>query len=95
MLLVRSDVREELGVQAGDRVQVRIELDTMPRVVTLPADVEALVDADPMAAATWESLSPSSRRDYARWIQEAKRPDTRQRRVEETIRKLAVGEKLR
>ncbi len=95
MLLVRSDVREELGVQVGDQVHVRIELDSMPRVVTLPADVEALVEADPLAAATWESLSPSSRRDYSRWIQEAKRPETRQRRVEETVRKLAAGEKLR
>lgn len=95
ILLVRSDVREELGVQVGDRVQVRIELDSTPRVVNLPDDVTLLVEANPDAAATWDSLSPSNRRDYARWIQEAKRPETRQRRVEETVRKLASGEKLR
>src|SRR5688500_5870718 len=54
MLLVRSDVREELGVQVGDRVQVRIELDSAPRVVNLPDDAAALVEANPEAAATWE-----------------------------------------
>ena len=95
MLLVRSDVREQLGVTVGDRVQVRIELDTSPREVTLPDDVAALVEANPEAAAGWESLSPGNRREYARWIEDAKRPETRQRRVEETVRKLAAGEKLR
>lgn len=95
MLLIRSDVREKLGVQIGDRVQVRIELDTAPRVVNLPDDVAAMVEANPAAAATWEKLAPSHRREYARWIEEAKRPETRQRRAEETVRKLAEGEKLR
>ena len=95
MLLIRSDVREQLGVHVGDRVQVRIELDTSPRTVTLPADVVALVDANPAAAATWEKLSPGNQREYARWIEDAKRPETRQRRVEEAVRKLAAGEKLR
>lgn len=95
MLLLRSDVRGELGVQVGDRVHVRLELDTAPQVVELPGDVAALVDANPAAAATWESLSPSRRKEYVQWIEEAKRPETRQRRVEETVAKLSRGEKLR
>lgn len=95
MLLVRSDVREQLGVEIGDRVQVRIELDTSPRTVTLPDDAKTLVEANPAAAANWEALSPGHQRNYARWIDSAKRPETRQRRIEETVRKLAAGEKLR
>ncbi len=95
MLLVRSDVRDELGVQVGDRVHVRIELDSAPRVVTLPEDVAGLVEENSAAKTTWEELAPSQRRAYAGWIEEAKRPETRQRRVEETVRKLAAGEKLR
>ena len=95
MLLVRSDVRAKLGVAVGDRVRVRIELDTALRVVPLPEDVAALVDVDPAAAVTWEQLPPGARRAYVQWIDGAKRPETRQRRVEETVRKLAAGEKLR
>lgn len=95
MLLVRSDVRARLGVAVGDRVRVRIELDSAPRIVSLPGDVAALVDANPTAAATWAGLSPGNRREYARWIEDAKRLETRQRRVAETVRKLAAGEKLR
>lgn len=95
-LLIRSDVREQLGdPQPGDSIHVRIDLDAAPRVVTLPDDVAALVEAEPMAAATWEQLSTTNRREYARWIDEAKRPETRQRRVEETMARLTRGEKLR
>lgn len=96
LLLLRSDIREQLGnPKAGDTIHVRLELDSAPRVVTLPEDVAALVDANPDAAAQWERLSPSHRREYARWIEEAKRPETRQRRVEETVARLARGEKFR
>jgi hypothetical protein len=95
MLLIRSDVRAQLGVTVGDQVQVRIELDTSPRVVELPEEAAAAVQANPEAQATWEGLSPGNRREYVRWIEDAKRPETRQRRIEETVRKLAAGEKLR
>lgn len=95
MLLIRSDVREELGITEGDMVHVRLELDSAPREVHLPEDVAALVAEHPAAADGWAALSPSNKREYARWIEEAKRPETRQRRVEETVRKLAAGEKLR
>ena len=96
MLLLRSDIRVQLGdPQPGDPIHVRIDLDSAPRVVTLPDDVAALVDANPKAAATWQGLSPTHRREYARWIEDAKRPETRQRRVDETVARLAHGEKLR
>lgn len=96
MLLIRSDVRAQLGdPKPGESIHVRIDLDAAPRVVTLPEDVAALVEANPTAMATWESLSTTNRREYARWIEDAKRPETRQRRVEETVARLARGEKLR
>jgi hypothetical protein len=96
LLLIRSDVRAQLGdPQPGESIHVRIDLDAAPRVVTLPDDVAALVAADPMAVATWEQLSTTNRREYARWIEDAKRPEPRQRRVDETMARLTRGEKLR
>lgn len=96
MLLLRSDIRAQLGdPQPGDPMHVRIELDSAPRVVTLPEDVAALVADNPEATAYWETLSVTNRREYARWIEDAKRAETRQRRVEETVARLARGEKLR
>lgn len=95
MLLVRSDVRAKLGVTVGDRIHVRIVLDTAPRIVRLPDDAESAVTANPDAASAWEKLRPSHRREYVRWIEDAKRLETRQRRITETVAKLARGEKLR
>lgn len=95
MLLVRSDVRAALGVGIGDRVRVRLELDTEPRVVELPEDAATAVEADQAAAATWEQLAPSHRREYVAWIEEAKRPETRQRRIAQMVERLARGERRR
>lgn len=96
MLLLRSDIRAQLGEpKPGDPMHVRIDLDSAPRVVALPEDVAALVEDNPEAAAFWETLSAGNRREYARWIEDAKRPETRQRRVEETVARLARGEKRR
>ena len=95
MLLVRTDVRTQLGVQVGDRVHVRLELDTAPRVWELPEDAANAVNANAEASANWEMLSSSHRREYVQWIEEAKRPETRQRRIDGTVERLARGEKLR
>lgn len=95
MLLVRSDVRAALGVGIGDRVQVRLVLDTEPRVVELPEDAAAAVEANRAASETWERLAPSHRREYVTWVEEAKRPETRQRRIAQMVERLARGERRR
>src|SRR3954449_4174397 len=74
-------VREEAGVEAGDTVDVSLELDTAPREVEVP---EALADAlagDAEARNSFDQLAYTHRKEYARWIEEAKREETRERRV--------------
>ncbi len=50
-----------------------------------PADLDAALAADPPARAAWERLAPSHQREYRAWIEEAKRADTRRRRIERTL----------
>lgn len=85
--------RETAGVRAGDTVSVTLERDTEPRVVTPPADFARALETSEAARATWERLSYTHRREYAEHIEEAKRPETRQRRIEKSIRLLAAGGK--
>ena len=61
MVGVSADVRQAAGVAGGDEVDVDIELDTAPRVVTVPDDFAAALDATPEARATFESLSYSNK----------------------------------
>src|SRR3954451_2176609 len=61
MVGVSSEVREAAGVKGGDEVDVDIELDTAPRVVTVPDDLGAALDAAPDARRMFESLSYSNK----------------------------------
>lgn len=56
-----------------------------------PADFAAALDAMPAAKATFEAFPPSARRDYLEWIIEAKREDTRARRIAQAVEWLAEG----
>ena len=58
-----------------------VELDEAPREVEVPVDLAAALAADPQAAASFEQMAFTHRKEYARWIAEAKRDETRQRRV--------------
>lgn len=77
--------RAELGVEPGQRIRVTIELDDQPREVEVPADLAAALDAEPAARAAFDALAFTHRKEYVRWVEEAKKPETRARRVRETI----------
>lgn len=56
--------------------------------VAVPPDIASALAADPAAAAAFEALAPSCRREHLAYITEAKKPETRLRRIEKTLRTL-------
>src|SRR3954467_15484348 len=78
---LNRQVRDGAGVAAGDTVDVVLLLDREPREVDVPEDLAAALAADAEAKAIFDALAFTHRKEYARWIAEAKRDDTRQRRV--------------
>jgi hypothetical protein len=85
--------REAAGVAAGDEVDVDIELDAAPREVTVPPDLAAALGADAEAQRFFESLSYSQKQGYVQPIEQAKKPETRERRVEKAVAMLREGRK--
>jgi len=65
-----------------------------PVVPILPAYIVTALKANPGAWAFFRTLAPTYRRDFVAWIHTAKRPDTRARRIRESISRLAAGKKL-
>jgi len=86
-LPVKRALREAAGVAAGDAVVVELEADEEPRTVEPPADLAG----DPAAGAAFAGLSYTHQREYAEWVSEAKRAETRRRRVEQAVAMLRDG----
>lgn len=74
-------VRAELGVEIGDAVEATVDLDTAERAVEVPDDLATALDADRAVRAAFDALSYSRRKELARGVAEAKRPETRERRI--------------
>jgi hypothetical protein len=85
MLSVSAAVRESAGVEAGDEVDVTLELDTAPREIAVPPDLAQALDNDPEARRFFDGLSYSNKRRIVEPIGEAKTAETRQRRIDKAI----------
>ncbi|MFF0636650.1 YdeI/OmpD-associated family protein [Nocardia sp. NPDC004151] len=77
--------RKAAGVEIGDEVEVEVRLDSEPRVIVEPDDFTQALDADPAARAAYDNLSHSRKREHVHAIESAKKPETRQRRIEKAI----------
>ena len=93
---LRRSNREAAGVDGGETLEVRLDLDTDKREVKPPADFMKALKAAHPAWHRWRELSYSHQREYAEAIEEAKKPETRARRIEVAVRAIrAKREKLK
>ena len=91
MVGVSAENRAAAGVAGGDEVDVDVELDTAPREVTVPPDFAQALDGEPAARRFFDGLSYSDKRWHVLSIEGAKTEDTRQRRIEKSLRLLGEG----
>jgi Bacteriocin-protection, YdeI or OmpD-Associated/Domain of unknown function (DUF1905) len=95
LLILLKEIREKIGKDFGDQVKVTVEEDVEPRVVEVPADLQKELSKNKDAQAFFDTLSYTHRREYVRWIEEAKRSETRKERIAKTILMLKKGKKGR
>ena len=91
MIGVSSEHRGPAGVQAGDEVDIDLELDTAPRTIDVPPELVAALDADPAAKATFDKLSYSNKSWHTLQVTGTNNPETRARRIEKSIAALREG----
>jgi uncharacterized protein YdeI (YjbR/CyaY-like superfamily) len=87
--------RQAAGLVTGEEVEVDLELNTEPAVITEPEDLTGALDADPAARAAWDRLAYTHQREHVLAIEEAKKPETRARRIEKALAMLRDGETVR
>ena len=78
---LRKSHREAAGLEGDETVEVRLELDTGKREVTPPRDLVAALKARPLAFERWKALSYSHQREHVEAIEDAKKAETRARRI--------------
>ncbi len=91
VLPVNAAMQRGSGASAGDTVSVAVlgpEPDPLP-----PQDLQAEFDMSPEAVANWEQLTMLGKRDWIRWIEDTKSPETRARRVARTVEQLSKGKR--
>lgn len=85
---LNKEVRTAIGKKPGDKVSVTIQQDTEERIVDVPGDLTAALAKHPDIRAIFSALSYTHRKEYVRWITEAKKDETRKARIQKTIEML-------
>ena len=88
---VLKSIQEAAGVGQGDTITVELELDTALRTVELPADLANAIARDKKAMAAWEAMSYTNKKEMARSLEDAKRQETRERRLAQALESLRSG----
>jgi hypothetical protein len=92
MLGILKNVREQIGKGPGDVVEVTIEKDESERTVEVPAEFQKLLKKEKVWAA-FDKLSYTHKKEYVRWVTEAKREETRTTRMAKSVDMLRSGVK--
>lgn len=87
---VLKAIVEEAGVEYGDTLDVVMERDTEERTIDPPPELKRALSKNKPAAAGWDKLSFTRKRELARGIEEAKKPETKTRRLEATVEELTA-----
>jgi uncharacterized protein YdeI (YjbR/CyaY-like superfamily) len=90
MLGVLKAIREQIGKGPGDTVQVEVWKDEEVRTLDVPAPFAALLKKQGLLAG-FEKLSYTHRKEYCRWIAEAKKEETRSSRIAKAVEMLRGG----
>lgn len=91
MIGLAKAARAQAGAEIGGAYDVEISAEAGERTVQVPADLAAALAADPAAESGFAALAYSHRKEYVRWVTEAKREETRATRVATTVDRARAG----
>ena len=93
ILIILKAIREKIGKDFGDEVEIMLAEDKEERKVSIPPDLKSALEKDPAAKTAFQKLSYSHQKEHVNAILDAKRPETRQRRILKTLSMLTEKKK--
>lgn len=94
-MVVKKSIRDAIGKGRGDTIKVSIDIDTEVRDVNVPEDFRSALAMHKKALTVFQTFSYSHKKEYVDWIETAKRPETRIRRIHIAVEKIAEGIRLK
>ena len=85
---ITQEMRKKVKKNPGDVIEVVITKDDEPRIVEVPTDIAKVLKKNPAANSAFEKMSFSHKKEYVKWITDAKKPETREKRLN------SLGEKI-
>lgn len=92
-LIIPREVRRAVGKTVGDVLRVRLSRDLAERVINMPEDLATALAAEAAALKFFKTLTKLEQRSYVRYLKGAKNPETRAKRLTETVYRLSIGRK--
>lgn len=93
LVQVNNDMKQGAGVAAGDVARFSIEPATDDVKVAVPRDLAAALKGSAQARKQWDAITPKAREAWVRWVESAKKAETRAGRVEKTLARLEKGDR--
>ncbi|MES2765068.1 MAG: YdeI/OmpD-associated family protein [Bacteroidota bacterium] len=92
-IVIKKDVRAKIGKEAGDTVRIVMELDTAPRIVDVPEDFKTVLKEFPAEEEFFKKISFTHQKEYVNWINDAKKQETRERRILKAVEMMREGKR--
>ncbi len=91
---VRKDIRETIGKEIGENVKIVMVADTEERTVTVPGDLQKALNKNIKAKEIFNNFAYTHRKEYVRWIESAKKTETRINRILKAVEMISGGKKF-
>ena len=93
LLGLPQEIRKQLGKNFGDEISVSLAEDKEERIVEIANDIAFIFNKHPDAKVLFDKMSYTRQKEYIRWIEEAKKPETRENRKLKMIQMILNGKK--
>ncbi|MBK8945175.1 MAG: DUF1905 domain-containing protein [Ignavibacteriae bacterium] len=94
LLGIKKEIRDAIKKDIGDIIEVIVEQDLEPRIVEVLKDFQSALNKNNSAKEIFEKFAYTHRKEYVRWIEEAKKEETRNKRIAKAIEMISVGKKF-
>lgn len=92
-MVISQEMREATGKVLGDTLSVMLDLDDKPREMAVPADIQQALKKNTVACERFTALAYVQRKKYTQWIIDAKKPETRVKRIARLVEEMTLEEK--